>query len=456
MKDYNRYLIIFITVLIIFSITGYFAQKNHSYLTKNIISLTDVVTLFEGNGIKLEPEKEFSTFALQNVRANNYLIKDTDTKHVSIWIFKSEEERKKAKAEWYDKTAIMDIMLDYEIYEAKNVMLILFAGDKSDELYKKVSAIFSVTDKAPAQNKIKPVPSAISKSDLSGIAYNGSDRYVAVGSMGKILTSSDGIKWTDSQAGIDKTLRGVVWGGKQFVAAGDEGTILTSKDGINWIYADSGVNTGLLRVMWDGRQYVAYGNGTVLTSTDGAVWAGKDVPDITLNSGTGVEISYHIADIFWDGKQYIAAGSGNFIMTSAANLDKWTVRVPDSLGTGMFCDLAWNGKRYVAVGDHLAMMTSGDGHKWTNEGLKINRIESVDDYYTLCLWSVVWGQDKFIAAGHRGLILTSVDGLDWSIIQPVIRAGLNQVIWDGKQYIAVGDNQTVIASADGVAWTVRN
>ncbi len=60
----------------------------------------------------------------------------------------------------------------------------------------------------------KHEPSAANKSDLGGIAYNGSNIYVAVGSMGKILTSNDGIKWTERQPGIDKTLRGVVWGGE--------------------------------------------------------------------------------------------------------------------------------------------------------------------------------------------------------------------------------------------------
>ncbi len=74
--------------------------------------------------------------------------------------------------------------------------------------------------------------------------------------------------------------------------------------------------------MWDGGQYVAYGNGAVLTSTDGTVWAGKEVPDVTLNSGK--EVKYHIADILWDGKQYIAVGDNETVITSADGVT-WTV-----------------------------------------------------------------------------------------------------------------------------------
>ena len=342
-------------------------------------------------------------------------------------------------------------------YKIKKLILIIFTcfalvGCGNETNNNPQTHALSIPSGASNENEsksVQPDSTAVDKSDLRGIAYNGSNLYVAVGFMGKILTSTDRITWTARQSGTVKCLWAVTWGGGQFVAVGDEGIIL-----INWTYADSGTSAGLMKVMWDGRQFVASGRGIVLTSADGAGWAGWIVPDIALNNGSGDKILYDIADILWDGKQYIATGGGNFVLTSS-NLEKWVTRIPNSLGTGMFCDLTWNSKRYIAVGDHLAMMTSLDGRKWTNEDLRINQIESVDDYYTLCLWSVVWGQDKFIAAGHRGLIITSVDGLDWSIVPPVTRAGLNQVFWDGKQYIAVGYNETIITSADGIKWTIN-
>lgn len=294
-------------------------------------------------------------------------------------------------------------------------------------------------------------PSGAMKNDLTGIAYNGSNMYVAIDSAGKIFTSTDSIKWTDRQSGANVRFRGIAWGGEQFVAVGDEGAILSSEDGVSWIKRNSGMNDHFCDVIWDGRRFIALGEHTIMTSADGAVWTEEKTPDPAPGSGAESKIPYNFSDILWDGKQYIVSGGGNFILTSE-DLDKWTVRNPNSMGTGMFCDMAYSGKQYAAVGDHLAVTASLDGHNWTDEGQRINQIDSVTDYYTLCLYSIAWGKGRFVAAGHRGLILASADGLEWSIAAPVTRQALNQVIWDGKQFIAVGNNGTIITSDDGLKW----
>ncbi|MEN6316165.1 MAG: hypothetical protein ABFD25_18180 [Clostridiaceae bacterium] len=303
------------------------------------------------------------------------------------------------------------------------------------------------------ENEITPdtEPSGAMKNDLTGIAYNGSNMYVAVDSAGKIFTSTDSIKWTDRQSGANVRFRGIAWGGEQFVAVGDEGAILSSEDGISWIRRDSGMNADFCDVIWDDRCFMALGNRTIMSSADGAVWTEGKTPDPAQGSDAEDKIPYYFSDILWDGKQYIASGGGNFILTSE-DLYKWTVREPNSMGTGMFCDMAYSGKQYAAVGDHLAIMASSDGYDWTDKSQIINQIDSVDDFYTLCLQSVEWGKDKFIAVGHRGLILASADGLEWSVAAPVTRQALNQVIWDGKQFIAVGNNGTIITSVDGLDW----
>lgn len=294
------------------------------------------------------------------------------------------------------------------------------------------------------------------KSDLRGIAYNGNGVYVIVGSKGMVLTSGDGLTWIPRQSGTDRNLSSVIWGKEQFVSVGDEGTLLVSSDGVTWEKVNSNINSYFYKVRWEDNLYIAMGSGTVLASEDGNGWTKKEVPLFQLNNAADDKFLYGIEDMLWDGKQYIAVGDGNFILTSKM-LDQWDVRVPSSRGTGMFCSVEWNGSRYVAVGDHLAMSTSLDGHQWIAGGLKINDIENVDDYYTLCLNSIAWGQDKFIAVGQKGLILESKDGLEWSVLSSHTIAGLNQVLWDGRQFIAVGDNDTVVRSTDGAKWVeIRN
>ena len=58
--------------------------------------------------------------------------------------------------------------------------------------------------------------------------------FVTVGNVGSILTSSDGISWTERTSGTTKNLYGVTYGGGLLVAVGDNGTILTSSSGTSW------------------------------------------------------------------------------------------------------------------------------------------------------------------------------------------------------------------------------
>ena len=64
-------------------------------------------------------------------------------------------------------------------------------------------------------------------SSLMGVAY-GNGRFVAVGRRGTILTSSDGVSWTERSSGTSQDLHGVTYGNGLFVAVGSGGTILTS------------------------------------------------------------------------------------------------------------------------------------------------------------------------------------------------------------------------------------
>jgi hypothetical protein len=57
----------------------------------------------------------------------------------------------------------------------------------------------------------------------------GDGQFVAVGSLGTILTSTDGTVWTTRNSGTTIYLISVTYGNGQFVAVGKKGVILTSK-----------------------------------------------------------------------------------------------------------------------------------------------------------------------------------------------------------------------------------
>jgi hypothetical protein len=109
---------------------------------------------------------------------------------------------------------------------------------------------FSIADPLDNWHLRNPLPQG---NNLSGVAY-GNGTFVAVGELGTILTSPDGVTWTIRTSGTSAYLSGVAYGNGTFVAVGELGTILTSPDGVTWTIRTSGTTYSL--------NGVAYGNGT--------------------------------------------------------------------------------------------------------------------------------------------------------------------------------------------------
>ncbi len=87
--------------------------------------------------------------------------------------------------------------------------------------------------------------------DLYAVVY-GNGTFVAVSVDGTILTSPDGVTWTQRDSGVTRApLYGVTYGNNTFVAVGQyyasntyTAVILTSPDGVTWTQRNSGVSAG--------------------------------------------------------------------------------------------------------------------------------------------------------------------------------------------------------------------
>jgi len=62
---------------------------------------------------------------------------------------------------------------------------------------------------------------------LKGICY-GNGLFVAVGRLGDVMTSPDGINWTRRTGAVSNNLRGVCYGNGIFVVVGSGGDVMTS------------------------------------------------------------------------------------------------------------------------------------------------------------------------------------------------------------------------------------
>ncbi len=107
---------------------------------------------------------------------------------------------------------------------------------------------------------------------LTGVTF-GNNLFVAVGPLGIVRTSPDGVTWTGRTTGTGVNLSGATFGNNLFVVVGNTGTIATSPDGVAWTTRTSGTGELLVGATFANNLFVVVGNaGTILTSPDGVTW----------------------------------------------------------------------------------------------------------------------------------------------------------------------------------------
>lgn len=252
------------------------------------------------------------------------------------------------------------------------------------------------------------VAAAASTQDLRGLAYSGS--YVAVGTGGAILSSTDAATWTPVTSPTTNRLNGVTYFGTtvvtsttvtvnpNYVAVGDAGTILYSTDAATWTAKTSGTTKNLFAAANNGALSVAVGaGGTILASIDGSIWTPATA------SGTTNDL-YAVGYV---GTTWFAAGASGTLLKSTDGLT-WTA-VP----TGSTVDF-----HGFAFGPSLL----------TTSGL------------------------AYVLVGNGGTVLISPDATTWTA-QTLTGAGnLNALVY-GSQYVTVGDGGKIFTSTDAVTWT---
>ena len=163
----------------------------------------------------------------------------------------------------------------------------------------------------------------------NGVTY-GNSTFVTVG-FSTISTSLDGTTWTSRTSGISYNLNGVIYGNSTFVAIGDSGTILTSSNGTTWTSRTSGISYNLNDITYGNSTFVATGSsGTILTSSDGSTWTSRI---FTHDNGTTTNYTTNsLNDITYANSTFVATGSSGTILTSSDG-STWTSRTSGTSNT---------------------------------------------------------------------------------------------------------------------------
>jgi len=276
--------------------------------------------------------------------------------------------------------------------------------------------------------------------NLNGVVYGAAlNRIVAVGDSGTLFagdfnytsTSPPGVTaWTQATSipnGFVSDLSAVTSSGSQYIALGTDGSLVTSTDGNTWTSAAPIPNNGVrmnsvaFGLVSSAVRYVAVGNGgNIFWSTDLGTWtpAASNTTDDLYN------VSFP-KDVF------VATGANGTLLTSADAMT-WTPQNSNTTnalrgatyGTG---PAAGASAQYVVVGDSGTIVTSTDGTTWSLTPPPLSQD----------LRAIRFGS-RFVAVGQGGAVVYSDDAINWSLSSVPGSANLAAIIYTPALYLAVG------------------
>lgn len=275
-----------------------------------------------------------------------------------------------------------------------------------------------------------------SLSAWSSVTY-GNNMFVAVASSGagsRVLTSSDGIRWTARTAAAANSWRSVTYGNGLFVAVSSDGTnrVMTSPDGITWTARTAAEGNSWSSVTYGEGLFVAVssdGTNRVMTSLDGITWTARSAAaanawsSVTYGNGTFVAVS--------------TSGSNNRAMTSSDGIT-WTARTTQNQ--------AW---RSVTYGNGWFVAVSSDG---TNKVMRSENAVSwsISNANITGEWqSVVYGNGLFVAVaanvGSNAAVMSSVDAQAW-ITRTTPASSYNTITYGDGMFVALSANDVAMSS----------
>lgn len=291
--------------------------------------------------------------------------------------------------------------------------------------------------------------------NLRGVAF-GDGKFVAVGD--GISTSFDGINW--SRSGVTGPFRGIGYGNGFFVVVGDQGRILSSGDGVTWTNRYSWTTNSLNGVAWGNGKFVVAGDGLTLSSTDAIAWSTQTKTNLILESVTYGNGTFVIggSELETRFKCYCIG-----VLLSSEDGIAWTDRFNTSTisnspatfaavtyGNGTFVGVGWAFKNAAPLrdgGDHI--LTSTNGVNWT----AVDSGFANGPYYApVGLFGLGYGNNSFVAVGPVGAIALSTNGSAWEQISPDSYDDLYDVASGGPAFVAVGEHGAVYSSFGGDSW----
>ncbi len=258
------------------------------------------------------------------------------------------------------------------------------------------------------------------------------------GRIAAIYTSLDGWNWQEQSSGVrGSVLTKIAYGSGRFVAAGTAGVIVYSSDGVEWQRADHPVGASWQGIAYGAGRFVAVGAGT-MTSTDGVKW--------DVQAGTSSANYYGVR--FANGSFFLSTSpfSGPVLRsTDGVNWTSFTLSGSPSLNDIAFSNgllvaatngsATFEGNNFISTG---ALQTSTDGVLWT----------ALRTPYLGAMRCVQRLSDRWVAATSEGAFLSSTDGRIWTPDERLTNNGIYGIAAAPDYAVAVGEFGTLLTTRD--------
>jgi hypothetical protein len=281
---------------------------------------------------------------------------------------------------------------------------------------------------------------------LTSIAYNGTDLYVAVGSSERLLSSPDGITWTERTSGFTggSSINKVAFGNGLWVAVGGGGQITTSTNGTTWTARTANMSTNTINdVLYANSIWVAVGagggttnTGGITYSTDGTTWTRKSQ---SLTIGTGY------ATVMYNGTNWIVGSSlstNNYIYASTPS-GTWTA---GHTGTSLSIrNFFYDGTRTLEIPSDGSLRYSTSATVGTTtqlDGIQLRNANQYNYYYNGKIYSMgqlIMVVDTTPQTGDRGKVYLP-------LISPGMQIDQNGTPVDRSATIFVGSAGYIVSS----------
>lgn len=272
-------------------------------------------------------------------------------------------------------------------------------------------------------------------------------KFVAVGTNGTIITSTNGDDWVLQNSGTTETLYNVKYLNNKIIAVGANGTLLTSDDAITWTSVNTGTTSYLQDIIYRDNGYIAVGGNEgsggsiIITSSNLSSWT--KIVTVALRELTGI--------IFFGQRYQVVAGGGSNVtgnsIGNSTNGTSWAFTGTNFSQNKPLTALTADSNYEYAVGSDGVMIKSNDYFNWS----------SVNTGSSSNFTDIIYENNLFMVVGRSShVILKSSDGTNWSDISVTSGENLFGVTYGNSSHIAVGDNGAIYKSTDATNWVTKS